>query len=232
VVAMARRNAFNLLRTTEPISLAVENLPPVSNLQSSQPLDLIPVAEFKRKRSRKWELDHRAETVTYRGISQQIVNLVMEISESLSVPRDEVVRAFLEYSLNEHRNGKFPLYAHPKAQRMTLFPEHDQSYPGQASPKSESKNWLADAFPVPEKGAGKKKKGKSIQEVQPQWKLRVTFRIPVSLKENIRGIAYENFLPVGEIVCFFILHGSKAFQAGNLVLHPTPRAIGRTLFGD
>jgi len=63
---------------------------------SSQPLDLIPTANFRKKRTRKWENAHRAETVTYRGVPRQVVEWIVEISQSLSVPRDEVVRAFLD----------------------------------------------------------------------------------------------------------------------------------------
>jgi hypothetical protein len=50
------------------------------------------------------------------------------------------------------------------------------------------------------------------------------------LKEEVRSIAREHTLPVGEVVCFFVMEGSKAYYNGILVLQPSPKTIGKTLF--
>jgi hypothetical protein len=115
---------------------------------------------------------------------------------------------------------------------MTLYSEANEGstiYPAQ---KPANYKWLADAFPVPEKKAGgtKKKKSRKDQEAIPQWEIRVTFRIPPLLKEEVRSIAREHTLPVGEVVCFFVIEGSQAFHNGSLTLQPSPKTIGKTLF--
>jgi hypothetical protein len=229
---MARRDAFTGLRDPNPITEVEEDQKQGSKMVQQQPLDLIPTADFKKKRSRKWEQVHRLETVTYRGIPQQVLDLIIRDAQSLSVPRDEVVRAFLEYGARLYRNGEIKLLAYPKAQRMTLYSEDNEENLILPVQKPTNHKWLANAFPVPEKKAGgtqKKKFGKD-QEAIPQWEIRATFRIPALLKEEVRSIAREHTLPVGEVVCFFVIEGSQAFHNGSLTLQPSPKTIGKTLF--
>ena len=229
---MARRDAFTGLRDPNPITEVEEDQKQGSKMVQQQPLDLIPTADFRKKRSRKWEQVHRLETVTYRGIPQQVVDLIIKDAQSLSVPRDEVVRAFLEYGARLYHNGEIKLLAYPKAQRMTLYSEGDKGNTILPAQKPTNHKWLADAFPVPEKKAGgtQKKKSKKDQEATPQWEIRATFRIPTLLKEEVRSIAREHTLPVGEVVCFFVIEGSQAFHNGSLILQPSPKTIGKTLF--
>ena len=231
---MARRDAFTGLRNPKQLTNVEENQQQDSRMLLRQPLDLIPTADLKKKRSRKWEQVHQHETVTYRGIPRQVVDLIIEISQFLAVPRDEVVRAFLEYGLRFYRNGDIKLFAYPKAQRMTLYPEGKVGKTILPSQKSTNQNWLTEAFPVPEKKAAgnKKKRTRKNQEIIPHWEMRVTFRIPALLKEEVRSIAREHTLPVGEVVCFFVMESSKAFQNGSLILHPSPKIIGKTLFRE
>ena len=229
---MARRDAFTGLRDSIPMIEVEEDQQQATTMLHRQPLDLIPTADLRKKRSRKWEQEHRLETATYRGIPQQVVDLIIKDAQSLSVPRDEVVRAFLEYGARLYHNGEIKLLAYPKAQRMTLYAEGNEGntiFPVQTSANHK---WLAEAFPVPEKKAGgtKKKKSRKDQEAIPQWEIRVTFRIPALLKEEVRSIAREHTLPVGEVVCFFVMEGSQAFHNGSLVLLPSPKIIGKTLF--
>ena len=236
---MARRDAFSGLR--EPTSLsneAGEQHPAESTLterhDTRQPLDLIPTAQPRKKRSRNWERTHRAETVTYRGVPCEYHEWIEDLSDSLAVPRDEVVRAFLEYGVKQYRSGQLTLFAYPKAQRMTLFPEGEKTVLLSPPNSKENSNWLNEAFPVAskkERGA-KKKKGKNNQAVAPRWEIRVTYRIPVQLKEEIRTIAEKHTLPVGEVVWFFIERVLKAFRDGRLPLQPAPKMIGKTLFQD
>ena len=117
---MSRRNAFSELRNPNTILDFDENPQQSSTMlpeqmPAGQPLDLIPTADFRKKRSRKWEIAHRSETVTYRGVPRHAVEWIVEISQSLSVPRDEVVRAFLEYGVALYRSGQLTLFAYPKA---------------------------------------------------------------------------------------------------------------------
>ncbi|GAP40920.1 hypothetical protein [Flexilinea flocculi] len=229
---MARRDAFTGLRDPNPITEVEEDQQQESTMIPRQPLDLIPTADFRKKRSRKWEQVHRLETVTYRGIPQQVVDLIIKDAQSLSVPRDEVIRAFLEHGVRLYRNGEIKLLAYPNAQRMTLYSEGNEGGTILPAQKPTNHKWLADAFPVPEKKAGgaKKKNFRKGQKAVPQWEIRVTFRIPALLKEEVRSIAREHTLPVGEVVCFFVVEGSQAFHNGSLILQPSPKSIGKTLF--
>jgi hypothetical protein len=233
---MARRDAFLGLR--EPsflrgdIEEAFRDAPALPEKQNArQPLDLIPAVQPRKKRSRNWEQSHRAETVTYRGVPHESQKWIEEISEGLSVPRDEVVRAFLEFAVNQYRCGQLPFIAHPKAQRMTLFPAGDKTTLPSLPQSKETCNWLNEAFPIASKKERRTKKKKD-QGVVPRWEIRVTYRIPVLLKEEIRTIAEEHTLPVGEVVWFFIEHALAAFREGKLPLQPVPKMIGKTLFQD
>jgi hypothetical protein len=229
---MARRDAFTGLRDPNPMIEVEEDQHQPTTMLQRQPLDLIPTADLRKKRSRKWEQEHRLETATYRGIPRQVVDLIIKDAQSLSVPRDEVFRAFLEYGARLYRNGEIKLLAYPKAQRMTLYSEGDKGSTILPAQKPTNHKWLADAFPVPEKkiGGTQKKKSKKDQEAIPQWEIRATFRIPILLKEEVRSIAREHTLPVGEVVCFFVIEGSQAFHNGSLVLQPSPKTNGKTLF--
>jgi len=229
---MARRDAFTGLRDPNPMIEVEEDQHQPTTILQRQPLDLIPTADLRKKRSRKWEQEHRLETATYRGIPRQVVDLIIKDAQSLSVPRDEVFRAFLEYGARLYRNGEIKLLAYPKAQRMTLYSEGDKGSTILPAQKPTNHKWLADAFPVPEKkiGGTQKKKSKKDQEAIPQWEIRATFRIPILLKEEVRAIAREHTLPVGEVVCFIVMEGSQAFNNGRLVLQPSPKTIGKMLF--
>lgn len=229
---MARRDAFTGLRDPNPIIEDEDDQQQQTTMLQRQPLDLIPTADLRKKRSRKWEQEHRLETATYRGIPRQVVELIIKDAQSLSVPRDEVFRAFLEYGTRLYRNREIKLLAYPKAQRMTLYSEGNEGSTIMPAQKPTNHKWLAIAFPVPEKKTGgtQKKKSKKDQEAIPQWEIRATFRIPTLLKEEVRSIAREHTLPVGEVVCFFVMEGSQAFHNGSLVLQPSPKTIGKTLF--
>jgi hypothetical protein len=229
---MARRDAFTGLRDPNPIIEDEEDQQQPTTMLQRQPLDSIPMADLRKKRSRKWEQEHRLETATYRGIPRQVVDLITKDAQSLSVPRDEVVRAFIEYGARLYRNGEIKLLTYPKAQRMTLYSEGNEGIPILPLQKPTNHKWLADAFPVPDKKAGgaKKKNFRKDQKAVPQWEVRATFRIPASLKEEVRSIAREHTLPVGEVVCFFVIEGTQAFHNGSLVLQPSSKTIGKTLF--
>lgn len=234
---MARRDAFSGLRES-PLSNADEDghsvdMPAFSEKQDiKQPLDLIPTAQRRKKRNRDWEQVHRAETVTYRGVPRECHEWIEEIADGLAVPRDEIVRAFLEFGVKQYRSGQLALIAYPKAQRMTLFPEGERKTMVSPSQSKEINAWLNDAFPVAVKNdrGAKRKKGRKGSAVGSRWEIRVTYRIPVLLKGEIRSIANEHTLPVGEVVWFFIEQALQAFRNGSLSLQPAPKMIGKTLF--
>lgn len=238
---MPRRDAFSSLRQTDP-SPAIpsesgkkpEAEPPLITT-AKQPLDLIPVAARRTKRNRGWDRSHQSEKATYRGIPKRLQETVSELAAGLNVPRDELVRAFLEYSLSDLASDRLALIAHPKAQRMTLFPtsEISNSSSNKKEPSAAS-SWLDQAFP--NNGRSKplagKKKPKKDEGKKDRWESRATYRLPVSLREQVKAIANEHYVPVGELVLFFLDHGLRAYQTGELRLSPAPRASGKTLFLD
>lgn len=223
---MSRRDAFSNIRAVPPKDDAsVDQNREVDS--PSSPIDLIPVASRRRKPARKWEQAHRAETVTYRGVPADCQLWIEEISNSIQVPRDEVVRACLEFGLASMESAEVRLVAFPRAQRMTLFPDGVRKGAMDKGSKCDEKNWLKDVFPTP---TGKQKTTRRQSRKPALWQQRVTYRIPAGLKEKIRLLAVENYLPVGEVVWFFIDLARKAFLAGKLQFNPVPRNVGRTLF--
>ena len=217
-----------MLRNTQAEPAAVPETPNPNisldakeNTPGIRPLDFIPAAEPRKRRERGWEQARRAEIATYRGIPPETHQTLMRIANALGVPVDEVARAFLEYSLGQHQAGQLPLSPFPKAQRMTLFPEGSQAQVAAAS------KWLQQAFPVRQPDR-KMKKGKSPKK----WEARVTYRIPAELKAEIKQVAGEHFVGVGELVLFFFLHALKAFEEQRLQLQPQPKLTGKTLFQD
>ena len=238
---MPRRDAFSSLRQAEsssgtpPEQTQKADTRPSFATPAKQPLDLIPVAARRTKRNRDWDREHQAEKVTYRGIPKRLQDTISELATSLNVPRDELVRAFLEYSLAELQSNRLVVVAHPKAQRMTLFPvsENPNVLQDKRQPSSAG-NWLEEVFPSSGRGRpshGKKKKGKD-QGKKDRWEVRATYRLPVILKEQVKAIADEHDVPIGELVLFFLDHGLGAYQTGELRLNPSPKATGKTLFLD
>jgi hypothetical protein len=238
---MPRRDAFSSLRQPE----SSPDGPPVPEKKvgaeaplittAKQPLDLIPVAARRTKRNRDWDRNHRDEKATYRGIPKRLQETVSDLAANLNVPRDELVRAFLEYSLSDLQSNRLVIAAYPKAQRMTLFPTGEASnvYSSKKEPSSAAA-WLDQAFPSSGRGqssAGKKKHGKA-QNKKDRWESRATYRLPLALKEQVKAIAEDHDIPVGELVLYFLDHGLRDYQNGELRLSPSPRSSGKTLFLD
>lgn len=215
-----------MLRNTQTEADAGQDAPNISpevkeNPPGIRPLDFIPTAEPRKRRERGWEQEHRAEIATYRGIPPETHQTLIRIASALGVPLDEVARAFLEYSLGQHQAGQLLISPFPKAQRMTLFPEGSQAQVTATS------KWLQQVFPAkPSHPKGKKTKSPK------KWEARVTYRIPAALKTEIKQVAGEHSVGVGELVLFFFLHALKAFEEQRLQLQPQPRLTGKTLFQD
>ena len=217
-----------MLRSTQAEPAAVPVIPnPDPSLEtkagapSIRPLDFIPAAQPRKRRERSWEQARRAQIATYRGIPPETHQMLIHIANALGVPVDEVARAFLEYSLGQHQAGQLSLLPYPKAQRMTLFPEGRQAQVAAVS------TWLQQAFPV-KRADRKVKKAKSPKK----WEARVTYRIPAELKAEIKQLAGEHSVGVGELVLFLFLHALKAFEEQRLQLSPRPKLTGKTLFQD
>jgi hypothetical protein len=58
----------------------------------------------------------------------------------------------------------------------------------------------------------------------------VTYRLPPTLKQEIKRIADTHTVAIGELVHFLFMHALRAFEAGELKLEAHPKASGNTLF--
>jgi hypothetical protein len=222
---MTRRDAFSKLRRNEPPIVPGDAHSPAETLPTAgppgplKPLDFIPMAEPKKKRERQWEKTHQDEIATYRGISPETHHTLLHLAGYHCVPVDEIVRALLEYALKRYHSGELLIRPHPKAQRMTLYPEGEPTLPTAAS------SWLKEALVSPQATKKKKKDG------QPKpWEARVTYRLPPEMKLEIKTIADKYTIPVGELVFYFFLYALDAYEAGRLSLTPHPKPSGNTLF--
>jgi hypothetical protein len=221
---MPRRDAFSMLRGSSSPAREHEMTLGVSAASSMEPLvikplDFIPAAEPRKKRDRKWEKAHQGQVATYRGVPPEMHQTLLHLAESLGVPVDEVARAFLEFGLAHHKSGHLPIHPYPKAQRMTLYPDET------AIPDRKSKAWLKDAFSSARPG---KKRNKGSQPKR--WEARVSYRLPVALKQEVKELAETHTVGVGELVYFLFQFGLSAYENGDLRLDAHVKVSGNTLF--
>jgi hypothetical protein len=221
---MPRRDAFSMLRGASSPSPVNEKPPSKTAVrpletQTIQPLDFIPNAEPRKKRERQWEKAHRGQVATYRGVPPEMHQTMLRLAENLEVPVDEVARAFLEFSLIRHKSGDLPICPHPKAQRMTLYPD------GLAVSDRKSEGWRKEAFSSARPGK-KSKKGDQPK----RWETRVSYRLPVALKQEVKELADAQTVGVGELVFFLFQHALADYESGALRLEAQPKVSGNTLF--
>jgi hypothetical protein len=94
-----------------------------------EPVEAIPKAlkhkPSQAKRNRSWERLQRDRgiVVTYRGIPSELHESVKDLADELWVNVGDVVRAFLEYSLEAYESGDLELEPQFKIGKMTLYPE-------------------------------------------------------------------------------------------------------------
>ncbi|MBC8509111.1 MAG: hypothetical protein ISR58_18425 [Anaerolineales bacterium] len=173
----------------------------------------IPVADWQpRKRDRSWEKEHR--TVSFRGIPQDIIDDINQITEDLHLKsRDGIVRAFLEYALDLFEAGKIPFDPKPDGRSMTLFGDGHKAW---SRDEKRSRNL-----------AGSKK---TVN--QKRWKNVVSFRVPRELHTAIGRIAFGKskydpqrdmpIVPMGEVAALLLSLALADYQQGILKLHPKP----------
>lgn len=167
-----------------------------------------------RRRSRRWEQQHQAEKVVYRGLDHKFVQQVQRLAAELLVPQGEVARSILEYSMHRYEEGFLELVPRPNPMRMrmTLYP----------SAPTHRKNPM-------------KRKSKTSTQLEPAWRDITTWRnFSPELKRTISALASEEALnvPVGELVNALLRYGLQAQQAGLLKLEPVEKATVLTLLGE
>jgi hypothetical protein len=166
------------------------------------------------RRSRRWEQQHLDEKVVYRGLDLNLVQDVQRLASILLVPKGEVARSILEFSLRRYEEGFVNLVPRPNPMRMrmTLYPTTTAS----------RRNSM-------------KRKTKTSTRVEPSWRVITTWRnFSPELKRTISALASEDALnvPVGELVNALLRYGLQAHRAGILNLEPVEKATVLTLLGE
>ena len=164
-----------------------------------------------RKRNRQWEKEQQSRKVVYRGVDPKLALKVRAIGDDLLVPSGEVACVVIEYALRSHERGDFDLYPRPNPDRMrmTLFPS------------SESARWMDRSQP-----RSKRKQPEAL------WRVITTWRgFSPELKKELAALASEDGLnvPIGELITALLRFGLKAYDAGLLILAPTPKSTAFTL---
>jgi hypothetical protein len=205
---MARRNPWGDEPQPEDTPTPPSWKPPQEDT-----VDGIPLAK-KKKSHRPWDQRNRTKA-GYWGVPVILREAVNALAAELRVPKDDVIRAFFEFSLEDYRAGRLSFSPQPKAQKMTLFPGGWRRE--QQSPRPRT-------YP----------KGRSGQKARPKKVRTCTLTVrfmPDELIEAIKEIAQAEAVPIGELATAFIEHGLNAYQEGILVLNPQPAAKVMRLFG-
>ena len=168
------------------------------------------------KRNRRWEKKHRP--YRYVNVSVELREQVLGLAEHLGVTADEVARAFVEYGVECVDVEKLRLRAQPNpfGRKMTLFP------------KEHAKGWRKTNESPREIPARKKKRSKQAKRVYPA----VSYRLPKKAHDDIRRLAMDLGVPLGDVVSFLLQYGLDAYRGGKLSLQPQPLTVKMTLSGN
>ena len=100
----------------------------IADQLSSEPIEVLAKRPAKGSRNRKWEKEQRQQigVVTYRGVPKTLNEKIKKVASELGVPIGDVVRAFLERSLNDYKDGKLNLDPELVTGRYTLYPSRDK----------------------------------------------------------------------------------------------------------
>lgn len=173
----------------------------------------------KKVRSRNWEKKLAHKTVSFRGISPELHQVIKTIALNQQVPVDDIARAFLEFGLQRHRSGRLTIHPALHQQRMTLFPEAS-IWSSKGLPGWVERSWNTTGLSQPGPSKASRKSG---NEKSWRWPV-VSFRgLPEELVSALRDLRQENHVPVGEIVTLFLTYSLAAYQSGTLVLYPQPK---------
>lgn len=178
----------------------------------------------EKKRHRKWERGNK--THSYWGIPVELRQALGWAARDLNVKVDDVVRAFLEYGLEEYQQSRLVLipYANPEGQKMTLYPDgwnHQPWRREKGNPKSRN--------PQEKHHTKKKPDGNPNKELTCVLAVR---NLPAELHQAVLATATARSVPVGEVVVKFLGCGLDAFYTGALVLNPLPVIASQTLYPD
>lgn len=168
-------------------------------------------AEPPKKRDRSWDNARSQFVATYRGIPKDIQDMIKEIAAELEVKTGDVARALFEFSLESANRAELVFEAHPRGVRMTLFGPED---------RDKNSQQVARKWPPPQ-GAPKRKREKEPERL---WKQVVSYHgIPPEVQQQIKAIADQHTVPVGEVAAMLLKYGLEALSSGRLELTARPK---------
>ncbi|MCP4427096.1 MAG: hypothetical protein GY803_21630, partial [Chloroflexi bacterium] len=166
-------------------------------------LDQLGLPEPEKKgRGRAWEKRHR--TRTYRGIPKTIRTRLNEIAQHVNVKLDDVVRACLEFGLEDYQAGQLVLEAAPRGRYMTLYPA-DKEHAG----------WERGGSQKPSRAS--KRRTKATAKNTASLAIR---GLPDVVHTALGGVANQLHVPLGEVVTVLLTHAIRAYNQGRLALIP------------
>lgn len=175
-----------------------------------------------KKKSRRFE--KRFPAYTFRKVPKLLDQRVAEIAADLSLLKDDVAQAFLEYALHLYEQEEIkiePHFAQDARSRRTLYPANR---PGGNWGQRSGWHVKKDNPTPPEKKTPRK--GKDNAKRERPWKSVVGYRIPRELKERITEIAkterHEKTATItqGDVVTKLLERAEKDYMKGILVLTP------------
>ncbi len=188
--------------------------PPDEELTNTWRQFLAPIADPERLegserrktkgRKREWEKANKPKH--YRGVPAEVRQAIREIASDLSVPADEVARAFLEYGLYCVRRGDLTISGRPSQRRakMTLYPFSGAGWA--------ENGWTPKP---PKRGVGKK-------EILALWREAAFYRIPDVIHEQVKQLAGDVY-SIGDVVTILLKHSIESYTRGTLTLTPQPK---------
>ena len=188
--------------------------------------DLMPTVD-RKKRDRVWDQKHPKRA--YRGVDPTVHQAILELAISLNVTLDEIVRAFLESSLEAQQSGELVLDVRLVDGKFTLFTKdgwgREKSHWQRVSnqPRQSQENKLQKS---PKKLANKSHHNSKMDQA---WRTVSSYRIPDQLHLEIRTLATNCQLPTGTIVTRFLSFALDAYNQGNLILDLQDKPISRKI---
>ena len=189
------------------------------------PVETIPVAAPKAQRNRVFEKVHPAYVIRVRDISLR--DKILALAQSLSVPADDVARAFLEAGLDAVDAKNIDLSGVGVSRgRMTLYPGGNETWKVHDEPVT----W-AHQVPEVRRTRPRTDTEKSVVQKERNQK-RMAYRLPPQTVErfqrcylNTMGIDAEKELTrhegrKGEIFLTLLEYGLRKYLSGNLPLNP------------
>jgi hypothetical protein len=190
-----------------------------------EPAQMIPLARPKPRRNREFEKGHPAYVIRVRDISLR--DKILALAQSISVPADDVARAFLSAGLDAADKQAIDLTGIRSTRgRMTLYPTGAETWKVHDEPVT----WTTQ-LPAVRRKRPRTESEKSTTQKERNQK-RMAYRLPPEVVERFErcylgamGIQSEKELArhegrKGELFLLLLDYGLQMYLASRLPLEP------------